>query len=106
MNIAREFEHLLKFDGLDDEIDHRARLVSVRFLSEVERICDKRKINRKELAKMVGTSQSYLTQLFRLDKMLNMKMIARIEIALDISFGITTGELKELRELAKTSRPN
>jgi L-fucose/D-arabinose isomerase len=42
------------------------------------------------VAKEIGTSASYLTQLFRGDRLLNFKTVAKIEQALAIQFEITT----------------
>jgi len=92
--IAKEFEDLFKFKNKKQEIEHEARMVSFRFLSEVEVLCDKRKINRTELAKKLKTSKSYITQLMRGDKLLNLTMIARIQDALGIKFKIKADNQK------------
>lgn len=69
-------------------IDHKAQMLSYRFLSEVERVCEKKKISRSELADLVGTSKSYITQLFRGNKRVNMDMLAKFENVLGITFKI------------------
>lgn len=71
-----------------DHIDHAAQMISYRILSEVERLCDDKVISRKELAGMLGTSASYITQLFRGNRRVNMEFIAKIERALNIQFEI------------------
>jgi transcriptional regulator with XRE-family HTH domain len=59
-----------------------------RFLSEVERITERRKISRRELAKKIGKSPGYLTQVWRDDKPLTFKTLAKLEEALNFSFKI------------------
>ena len=69
-----------------DNVDHLAQMLSYRFLSEVQKICDKRKISRAELAEMTGVSRSYITQLFRGTKQCNMEILAKFESVLGIQF--------------------
>lgn len=86
--VQQEYKDLFKFDSKEDELEHKAQMLSYRFLSEVEKECDKRKISRAELAEMVGTSRSYITQLFRGSKRVNMGVLAKFEYALNITFNI------------------
>jgi ribosome-binding protein aMBF1 (putative translation factor) len=69
-----------------------AQLLSFRFLSEIERIMDERQLTRRSLAEAVGTSPSYITQLFRGSRLLNIDMLARFEQALFIRFTATGSE--------------
>ena len=45
-------------------------------------------MTRKELAQKIGTSASFLTQLYRGSKLLNLTTIAKLEKALGITFTI------------------
>ncbi len=56
------------------------------FLSEIEAAMVKKKITRKLLAQMIGTSPSYLTQVFRGDKPLNFMTLAKMQKALNVGF--------------------
>lgn len=78
-----------------------AQLLSFRFLSEIERLMEERQMTRKQLAQLVGTSASYVTQLFRGDRLVNIDMLARFEQALSIRF-VATKE-SEVVALAKPS---
>ena len=71
-----------------DDLDYEKRMVMYRILSEVERVADEKKINRKELARLIGTSASYITQLFRGTKIINVDTIAKLQKALGITFEI------------------
>lgn len=66
----------------------RAQMLSYIFLSEVQKAMDRKGWTRKRLAKEIGTSASYLTQLFRGDRLLNFKTVAKIEAALDLNYGV------------------
>lgn len=72
----------------EEKIRHKSQMLSYIFLSEVEKACEKRKITRKELAKIINTSPSYLTQLWRGTKKVNMDILAKFEVALGLSFTI------------------
>ena len=63
-------------------------MMMFQFLSEVEKVMENRKINKKDLAKIIGTSSSYVTQLFRGDKLINFKTLAKIKKGLNLKFEI------------------
>jgi transcriptional regulator with XRE-family HTH domain len=66
----------------------KKKMIMYRFLSEVERITEEKNLSRKDLAKLIGTSASYITQLFRGHKIVNLETIAKIQKALDFKFEI------------------
>lgn len=72
------------------DIVHEAEYISLVFLSEIEKQMDKNGLKKSELAKMLNTSKSYLTQLWRGDKILSLAMIAKMQKVLKIKFTITT----------------
>jgi transcriptional regulator with XRE-family HTH domain len=86
--INPEFAELFAFKNEKEEIEHNAQMISYRILSEVEKICDDRKIKKKDLAELVGTSKSYITQLFNGSKSINTDIMAKFEKALHVSFEI------------------
>lgn len=86
--VAPEFEDIFTFETSEEKIEHRAQMISYRILSEIEKLCEEKNIKRKELAAMVSTSASYITQLFRGDKQVNTHILARFEEALDILFEV------------------
>lgn len=85
--IRNEFQKL--FDKTPEEqIEHRAQMLSFIFLSEAQKAMDRKGWTRKQLAEEIGTSASFLTQLFRGDRLLNFKTVAKIEGALGLNYGI------------------
>jgi transcriptional regulator with XRE-family HTH domain len=78
------------FNGFTEEeiIESDARLIMFRFLSIIEEKCEALGINRKQLAEKVGTSASYITQLYRGDKLVNMLLLAKLQKVLDLEFEI------------------
>lgn len=84
------------------DIAHLEQMISYRFLSEIEKITEERNIIRKDLANLVGVSASYITQLYRGNKVVNLQFIAKVESALDFRFEIKSvaKEILEIEECA------
>lgn len=87
------------------ETKHLAQMLMYRFLSEIERLMDEREMSKKELAAKIGVSASYITQLYRGTKPLNIETLAKIELALDFSFEIKAVE-KSLLEMDDSLQQN
>jgi transcriptional regulator with XRE-family HTH domain len=73
----------------ENKIEQDAQMLMFRFLSEIEKFTDLKGFSRKELAKRIGTSASYLTQVWRGDKPLNFQTVAKLQEVLNISFKIS-----------------
>ena len=99
--VTPEFDNLFSFSSEKEKIEHRAQMISYRILSEVEKICEEQNIKMKDLAKMVDTSASYITQLFRGNKQVNTGFMARIEEAMSMCFEFSLkGETEMLDEIS------
>lgn len=85
--VASEYEDLLSFNSTQDEDKHNATMIMFKFLSAIDD-ATKDKISRKNLASLIGTSPSYITQLFRGDKLINLITVAKFERVLDMEFDI------------------
>lgn len=70
----------------DALIESNARLLMGQYLIQIERTLEEKSITQKELAHSIGISASYLSQCFNLNKLINFKTLAKIELALNISF--------------------
>lgn len=99
--IQEEFNKLFSFGSEEEKHEANASLLMARFLSKIQEVTDERNINRKDLAEMIGTSASYLTQLYRGNKNLNFLTLAKIQNALDIEFEVSLkGENKDISKLS------
>lgn len=87
-NIAPEFENLFSFKSKKEEIEHEAKMIMFRFLSELEKINGERPVKKKDLAQTLTTSASYVTQLYQGDKLINLLTLAKIQDAYNITFEI------------------
>lgn len=87
-NVAPEFENLFSFKSKKEEIEHEAKMIMFRFLSELEKINSEKPIKKKELAQALKTSASYITQLYQGDKLINLLTLAKVQEAYNITFDI------------------
>lgn len=90
--VEKSFDELFNSIDGSDLLAVEARILMFRFLGEVDKICRKREISRKELAVRTGTSASYITQLFQGKKIINFLMLAKIQKVLNISFNIEVSD--------------
>jgi ribosome-binding protein aMBF1 (putative translation factor) len=87
--ILESFNRLFSNLSERDKLDNEAKLVMFRFLDIIERKREKLGWTRKELAESIGTSASYITQMMRGDKLINMNTLAKMQRALGIQFEIS-----------------
>lgn len=86
---ASEFEFLFDLSEEDqNEVD--ALVLAAQFLAIVQECLDHKGMTRKEFAAQLGTSASWLTQLFRGDKLPSFGMLSRMAQVLDVQFDIKT----------------
>jgi len=71
-----------------DSVKVDALVLAAQFLDIINKNIENRKITRKQLALQMGTSGSWLTQLFRGDKLPSLETIIQMAKILDISFEI------------------
>ena len=78
----------------EEKIEFDAMKIQLAFLFKVMDIMDKRGMSKKDLAEKMGTSKSFVTQLFSTTKFLNMKTIAKLQQILDIRVEMNPVEKK------------
>jgi transcriptional regulator with XRE-family HTH domain len=64
----------------------RRQMISFQILKEIQRVCDDKKINHRELAQMIGTSEGFVSQLFSGKRILSLKLIGKLEEVLGVTF--------------------
>lgn len=84
--IKEQFDSIFNNKTTEEELKLDSYLLMASFLSEIELVLENRGIAKSSLAKQIGTSGSYLTQVFNGDKPLNFATLAKIQKALDILF--------------------
>jgi ribosome-binding protein aMBF1 (putative translation factor) len=90
--IQAAFDDLFNSFSDKERLEQEGRMIGFAFLSEVEHAMDARPMTRKDLAKEMGISGSFLTQLFTGEKPLSDKHKAMFQRALGIRFVIHAQE--------------
>jgi transcriptional regulator with XRE-family HTH domain len=86
--IETAFKTILSFDNEQDQLELDAKIIMAKFLEKVQEISTQKGLKKKDLAEKIGTSASYITQLYRGHKLLNLMTLAKLQRALDIEFDI------------------
>jgi len=85
-SIQDSFKNLFENKSYDDEREHRKHMIMFRCLAQVEKLMEDEKITKRDLATLINTSASYITQVFNGNKVINLDFLARVEIAFDKKF--------------------
>lgn len=101
--IKEAFDQIFDSFTEKEKNENDAKLIMFRFLSIIEEKCESLGLNRKQLAEKVGTSASYITQLYRGDKLVNMLTLAKFQKALGLEFEIV--EKKSYEETVNEYSP-
>lgn len=92
-SIKKEWEDLFNESSYEDRVSSLADVLALQFLGLVDRKMEMERISKKQLAKKIGTSASFITQLFRGDKKPNWNILARMSMELGLEFKVMTEEL-------------
>jgi len=102
--LKNEFKQALQFKNHEDKIEHDSKILMFKFLSIIEEEMEKRNMNKKDLAIELGTSASYITQLFQGSKNINLIKLAQLQTVFGVEFNISSSKTtNEKKKLIKTS---
>src|SRR5580658_1813561 len=87
-DIKNKFNDLLVFKNEEEEMEHEATMLSLRFISAFNKLMGT-SVTKKNIADAIGTSKSYVTQLFNGSKLLNLETIIKIQKALNAKVKIS-----------------
>ena len=85
--VSADYAHLFATSPSEDnKID--ALVLAARFLEIINEAMEEKKMTRKSLAHAIGTSPSWITQLFRGDRIPNLEILSLMAKTLDITFEV------------------
>jgi transcriptional regulator with XRE-family HTH domain len=87
-DILKQFERLLAFKDGSEKLEFEASKIHLDFIEELSKMMEEQSMSKSELAEKIGTSKSYITQLFSGDKMVNLVFIAKIQRIFNVKFNI------------------
>lgn len=94
-SIKNEWDALINEMSYEDQVASKADLFALQFLGLVDQKMEAINMNKKELAEKIGTSASFITQLFRGDRKPNWNILAKMSLELELDFKVITEELLE-----------
>ena len=86
--ISPEFADLFSHNSEKEELEHESKMLMFRFFSEFEKLFTNNLPKKKDIAESLKTSPSYVTQLFRGDKLINLLSLAKLEKAFGFKYEI------------------
>jgi len=89
-NLETSFDSL--FDNYENDYENEAKILASKVLSEISEITKRKDLKRNNVADLIGTSASYLTQLYRGNKLLNFITLAKLKKKLDLNIEIRITE--------------
>lgn len=92
-SIKKEWDALFGTLSHEDIVASKADLLAMQFLGLVDRKMDQENISKKELAQKIGTSASFITQMFRGDRKPNWNILAKMSMELGLEFKVMTEEM-------------
>jgi ribosome-binding protein aMBF1 (putative translation factor) len=80
----------MAFESKEDRLEHDSKILMFKFLSLIEQEMSKSEMSKKELAALLNTSPSYVTQIFRGQKTINLLTLAKLQQIFEIEFKIVS----------------
>ncbi|SDC50413.1 Helix-turn-helix [Algoriphagus faecimaris] len=91
-SLQTQYRNLFQDMTEEDSIEIKASVLALQFLGLVDEKMKETGMKKKELADQIGTSVSYLTQLFRGDQKPSWEVLAKMSIVLGLEFRVTLGQ--------------
>lgn len=86
-----------------DHFEVEKSLLSARFISEIQKHLDEMTYKKRDLARLLGVSPSYITQVFRGEKAVNMDFLTKVQIKLGLNFYVSTTDINEFEHLLEST---
>lgn len=87
--IQELFLDILSPKSFEDKITTQAQMIHLDLIHEIRGLMQLKEISsKKELAERLNTTSSYITQLFSGEKLVNLKLLAKLQLIFDTKFNI------------------
>jgi ribosome-binding protein aMBF1 (putative translation factor) len=104
--LQKKLKDAISFKNDDEIIDFNASILSLEFTDLIEELMKNNDINKAQLARKLKTSKSYITQLFSGDKLINLKLLARIQRIFKVKFVVGTNSFPSKSQQYKKFKEN
>lgn len=80
--------NFLKFENEEELIDSYAEAIHLDIVYKLNKLLSHKGINKSDLASLFNTSKSFITQIFRGDKLINLKFLAKLRMKFNVKIDI------------------
>lgn len=94
-SIQEQFTASLQAITTEDRAEMNGQLLAMQFLGLIDAEMENQNMSKKELATKVGTSASFITQLFMADRKPSWTMLAKMADTLGVEFSVHTNRSLE-----------
>lgn len=96
--IQERFKSILSFEDDNDKLEFETSLIHLDIIDNIIELMNERGYTKARLAKKLGTSKSYITQLFSGDKLVNLQLIAKLQRIFDVKFSFNRNIVDDREE--------
>lgn len=93
-NMEEAVKGLFNFETDDEKIEFDAEQLHLSIMFKVKELMDEKGWNKSDLANALGVKKPHITKLFSAEKLINIKMMAKIEAVFGINFNV--GSFKKI----------
>ena len=97
--IEKDIKEIVKFNNDEEKIEFEATMIHLDIIDEIIGLMEECNMNYTELAELLDVSKSYISKLFAGDRLINMKMLAKIQRIFNVS--LSTNFRKDIEEYAE-----
>ncbi len=104
--IKNNLKSLIEFKNDEDKLDFETSVISLNITDKIEELMKGYNMTKAQLARELKTSKSYITQLFSGDKLINLKLLARLQRIFKVKFYIETNPFTHKSQQYKKFQEN
>lgn len=98
-NRNSDLAEILNFSDEDEKLEFEIETLHFDFVEEIKILMDKKSMKSKDLAKKLKVSESFISQLFTGEKLLNLKLLTKIQKVFDVRFRISASQKQAAQQV-------
>jgi len=86
--IQQQLQEILRFRDDTEKLDFEVEKIHLNIMHQIRLLMSEHDMNKKTLAEKLNTSKGYISQLFSGDKIINLKLLAKLQRIFNVQFEI------------------
>lgn len=86
ISLQKKLKRILEFKDDNEKFEFEVDVLNLKFVDRIILLMQRNDISKSELAAVLNTSKSYVTQLLSGEKLLNMKLLAKLQRIFNVQF--------------------